>query len=179
MSRIGKQPVTIPEGVTVTIADGLVTAKGSKGTLSYPVPTCLQIVRDGASLVITRAGGSKLERELHGTTRSQLNNVMVGVSQGYRKVLEVEGVGFRAQVQGKTLSITLGGIKPAVYEVPKEIEATVENNTRIILTSAHKELLGEVASQIRALHPPEPYKGKGIHYEGEHIRRKAGKTAAA
>ncbi len=179
MSRIGKKPVTIPEGVTVTLSDCMVTAKGSKGELAYALPACLQVARDGACLVITRAGDGKHERELHGTARSRLNNILIGVSQGYRKVLEIEGVGFRAQVQGSTLSITLGGIKPAVYQVPSEIAVTVENNTRITLTSAHKEILGEVASQIRALHPPEPYKGKGIRYEGEHIRRKAGKTAAA
>jgi len=179
MSRIGKKAVQIPSGVTVTISGDVVNAKGAKGTLAMTLPKRVHAAVEQNTLVVRRDGDSKPEREQHGTARSKLQNLMLGVSQGYQKVLEIEGVGYRAQLQGNLLSIALGGIKPALYSVPSALQITVENNTKITIRGTSKELVGEAAAEIRKFYPPEPYKGKGIHYEGEHIRRKAGKTAAA
>jgi large subunit ribosomal protein L6 len=179
MSRIGKKAVQIPSGVTVTVTGDVVNAKGAKGAMAMTMPNRVRIAVEQGHLVVSRAGDSKPEREQHGTARSKLQNLMQGVAQGYQKVLEIEGVGYRAQVQGNQLSIALGGIKPALFSVPSDLQITVENNTKITIRGVSKEHVGEAAAEIRKFYPPEPYKGKGIHYEGEHIRRKAGKTAAA
>lgn len=184
MSRIGKKAVQIPSGVTVTVktdvASGdVVNAQGVKGTMAMTMPKRVRIAVEHDTLVVSRGGDSKPEREQHGTARSKLQNLMIGVSQGYHKVLEIEGVGYRAQIQGSLLSIALGGIKPALFSVPGDLQITVDNNTKITIRGVSKEHVGEAAAEIRKFYPPEPYKGKGIHYEGEHVRRKAGKTAAA
>ncbi len=179
MSRIGKKAVQIPSGVTVTINGEVVNAQGAQGAMAMTLPKRVHAAIEHGTLVVRRNGDSKPEREQHGTARSKLQNLMMGVSQGYHKVLEIEGVGYRAQVQGSLLSIALGGIKPALFSVPSDLKITVENNTKITIRGVSKEHVGEAAAEIRKFYPPEPYKGKGIHYEGEHIRRKAGKTAAA
>jgi large subunit ribosomal protein L6 len=179
MSRIGKKAVQIPSGVTVTVSGNVVRAKGAKGELTLPLPARVRAAVAEGAVTVQRDGDSKPAREQHGTVRSKIHNMLLGVTQGYQKVLEIEGVGYRAHVQGATLSIALGGIKPAVYTIPAGLQISVENNTKITIRGCDKELVGEAASEIRKFYPPEPYKGKGIRYEGEHIRRKAGKTAAA
>ncbi len=177
MSRIGRMPVVIPAGVTVDIADNnLVTVKGPKGELSRELPTEMDIKLEGDSVVVTRPNDLKRMKSLHGLTRTLINNMVVGVSQGYEKKLEINGVGYRAQKQGKQLTLTLGYSHPVVMDDPDGVESVVEGTNIIFVRGIDKEKVGQYAAEIREKRKPEPYKGKGIKYADEHIRRKVGKT---
>ena len=182
MSRIGKQPVAIPTGVTVKLEGQRFSAKGPRGELELHVRAPIAVHRDaeeGKMLVVTRPDDQKENRALHGLTRSLVANIVQGVSQGFSKTLEIIGVGYRAQVQGTGLRLSLGFSHPIEYPAPKGISFEVPNQTTIVVRGADKQQVGHTAAVIRAFRPPEPYKGKGVRYKGEHVRRKAGKTAAA
>ena len=177
MSRIGRMPVAVPAGVTVDITDSnLVTVKGPKGELSRALPVEMSITKEGDNIIVTRPNDLKRMKSLHGLTRTLINNMVVGVTQGYEKKLEINGVGYRAQKQGKQLTLTLGYSHPVVMEDPEGVEAKVEGTNIIIVSGIDKEKVGQYAAEIREKRKPEPYKGKGIKYADEHIRRKVGKT---
>ena len=176
MSRIGRMPVAIPAGVTVDIAEGnKVTVKGAKGTLVRELPVEMEIKIEDGHVVVTRPNDLKKMKSLHGLTRTLIHNMVVGVSEGYEKVLEVNGVGYRAQKQGKKLVLSLGYSHPVEMEDPEGLESTVDGN-KIIIKGIDKEKVGQYAAEIRDKRRPEPYKGKGIKYADEVIRRKVGKT---
>lgn len=181
MSRIGKLPISIPSGVDVSIKDNVVTVKGPKGTLSQYVDPRIGVEVEGGVVVVKRQEETREERALHGLYRSLVNNMVVGVSEGYKKTLELIGVGYRAANNGQILELSLGFTHPIYMQLPKEIvvETKMERNKApiIILESADKQLLGQVCAKIRSFRKPEPYKGKGIRFEGEYIRRKSGKSA--
>ena len=177
MSRIGKLPVVIPAGVTVTIAEGNeVTVKGPKGELKRKFAPAMQIEQKDGSVIVSRPNDLKQNRALHGLTRTLINNMVVGVSTGYQKVLEVNGVGYRAAKAGKVLTLNLGYSHPVEMEDPEGIETVCEGQNKIIVKGIDKEKVGQYAAEIRTKRPPEPYKGKGIKYENETIIRKVGKT---
>ncbi|MEL6158009.1 MAG: 50S ribosomal protein L6 [Cyanobacteria bacterium J06623_5] len=176
MSRIGKQPVPIPKGVTVTIDGQTVTVKGSKGQLSRQFPPEVTFVQEGEELVVSRADESRNARQRHGLVRTLIANMVEGVSKGYEKKLEIQGVGYRASTQGSKLVMALGYSHPVEFEPPDGITFAVEKNTNVTVTGIDKEVVGNTAARIRAARPPEPYKGKGVRYAGEQIRRKAGKA---
>lgn len=176
MSRIGRLPVQIPAGVDVTIDGQQVTVKGPKGTLVETFHKNITIKKEGNALVVTRPNDEKFNKALHGLTRALLNNMVIGVTQGFQKELEIVGVGYRAQKQGKKLILTLGYSHPVEVEEPAGITIEVPSPEKIIVKGANKQVVGEVAAKIRAKRPPEPYKGKGIRYAGENIIRKEGKT---
>ena len=177
MSRIGRLPVAIPAGVTVEIAENnKVTVKGPKGTLERELPTEMSIKLEGEEVVVTRPNDLKKMKSLHGLTRPLINNMVVGVTEGYQKVLEVNGVGYRAAKSGKTLTLNLGYSHPVEMEDPEGVESTVEGQNKIIVKGIDKEKVGQYAAEIRDKRRPEPYKGKGIKYADEVIRRKVGKT---
>ncbi len=179
MSRIGKQIIPVPDGVTVSIGDGELEVKGPKGTLTGPIPGGVIAKLEDGALSFTRPDDSKQSRSMHGLARALANNMVVGVTTGFTKGLEIEGVGYRADVQGKKLTLTLGFSHPVVMEVPEGLTVTMEGNTTLKVEGSDKEAVGQFAADIRKLRPPEPYKGKGVRYAGEHIRRKVGKTGAA
>lgn len=177
MSRIGKRPIEVPENVTVTIADNnQVTVKGPKGELTNTFNADIKIEQEGNIITLTRPSDSKEHRSMHGTTRSLLDNMVVGVSKGFERTLELVGVGYRAQLQGQKLVLNVGYSHPVEFTPEEGIEVEVPANTKIIVRGINKERVGALASNIRKVRPPEPYKGKGIKYEGEQIRRKEGKT---
>ena len=177
MSRIGRMPVTIPAGVTVDIQENnLVTVKGPKGELSRVLPSEMTIALEGDKVVVTRPNDLKKMKSLHGLTRTLINNMVVGVSAGYQKKLEINGVGYRAQKQGNKLTLNLGYSHPVIMDDPEGITSTVEGQNVIIVSGIDKEKVGQYAAEIRAKRGPEPYKGKGIKYADETIRRKVGKT---
>lgn len=176
MSRIGKAPVKIPSGVDVTIDGHLVKVKGPKGELSREMHASMSISVEDGEVVVRRPSDGKLHRSLHGLTRTLIANMIEGVTKGYEKVLEIKGVGYRASMQGNKLVLAVGYSHPVEVEAPKGIEFQVPSATRISVKGIDKELVGEVAANIRAVRKPEPYLGKGIMYEGERIRRKAGKA---
>lgn len=176
MSRIGKKPIEIPNGVTVAINGNTVTVKGPKGELTRTFSPRMDIKLEGNVLTVSRSSDEKEDRSLHGTTRSLLFNMIEGVTKGFEKRLELVGVGYRAQKQGKKLVLNVGYSHPVEIEPEENIEIEVPQNTKIIVKGIDKERVGAVAANIRAVRPPEPYKGKGIRYEGEHVRRKEGKT---
>ena len=177
MSRVGKMPIAVPAGVTVEIAENnKVTVKGPKGTLERVLPAEMEIKQEGAEITVTRPNDLKRNRALHGLTRSLLNNMVVGVSEGYQKVLEINGVGYRAAKEGKTLTLTLGYSHPVVMTDPEGVESVCETANKIVVKGIDKEKVGQYAAQIREKRGPEPYKGKGIKYADEHIRRKVGKA---
>ena len=176
MSRIGRLPIDIPAGVEVKIEEGnKVTVKGPKGTLEKCLPVEMTIKQEDNQVVVTRPNDLKKMKSLHGLTRTLINNMVVGVTEGYQKVLEVNGVGYRAAKSGKTLTLNLGYSHPVEMEDPEGLEAVVEDN-KIIVKGIDKEKVGQYAAEIRAKRAPEPYKGKGIKYSDEVIRRKVGKT---
>lgn len=181
MSRIGKHPISIPAGVTVSVKDGVVTVKGPKGELTQSVDARVEVAVEDAQVVVRRNSDDRQERSLHGLYRALINNMIVGVSEGFTKTLELVGVGYRASNQGQILELSLGFTHNIFLQLPKEInlETKTERNKNplIILSSADKQLLGQVCSKIRSFRMPEPYKGKGIRFEGEVIRRKSGKSA--
>ncbi len=176
MSRIGKLPITIPNGVTVKIEENLVSVKGPKGELSRKINKDMLIRLDDGTLTVERPSDEKEHRSMHGLSRTLINNMIVGVSAGYTKTLEIAGVGYRAAKAGNNLNLTLGFSHPVVVEPPQGINFEVPAPNRILISGINKEQVGAIAAQIRTLRKPEPYKGKGIRYEGEHIRRKEGKT---
>lgn len=177
MSRIGKRPIEVPENVTVTIADdNVVTVKGPKGVLTNTFNADIKIEQEGNVITLTRPSDSKEHRSIHGTTRSLLDNMVTGVSKGFERTLELVGVGYRAQLQGKKLVLNVGYSHPVEFTPEDGVEVEVPANTKIIVRGINKERVGALASNIRQVRPPEPYKGKGIKYEGEQIRRKEGKT---
>jgi len=177
MSRIGKKPVTVPAGVTVTIDGTHVTVKGAKGELNRTFSDLLTITQEGEEVLVTRNDDSTESNAQQGLTRTLINNMVIGVSEGFEKKLELAGVGYRATLKGKDLDLSLGYSHPVVYVAPEGISFEVPDNTHITVKGISKEQVGQVAAEIRSKRAPEPYKGKGIHYEGEHIRRKLGKAA--
>ena len=177
MSRIGRMPIAIPAGVTVEIAENnKVTVKGPKGTLERVLPAEMEIKSENGEVVVTRPNDLKKMKSLHGLTRTLINNMVVGVTNGYEKVLEVNGVGYRAQKQGKKLVLALGYSHPVEMEDPEGVESVVDGQNKIIIKGIDKEKVGQYAAEIRDKRRPEPYKGKGIKYADEVIRRKVGKT---
>ena len=181
MSRVGRKKIIVPSGVTVTVSDGLIRVKGPKGEKVTPLQSSLSATvsdsGDGKKEVtIHRGKEDRFERALHGFVRSDVKNAILGVSEGYQKVLEINGVGYRAAVAGRTITLSLGFSHPIVYELPNGIEASVEKQTLLSIKGSDKHLVGQVADNIRAFKKPEPYKGKGIKYVGEQILRKQGKS---
>ena len=177
MSRIGKAPVTVPSGVDVTVADGSITVKGPKGTLTRVLPGEIQVSQDDGVLNVTRPNDERQNRALHGLTRSLVNNMVVGVTEGFKKNLEIVGVGYRAEAQGPTtLRLNLGFSHPVTVQAPEGITFEVTNPTNLAVVGIDKEVVGQVAADIRSIRKPEPYKAQGVPYQGERILRKAGKT---
>lgn len=176
MSRIGKAPIEVPAKVDVEINGNDVTVKGPLGQMSRTFRPEVTIVKEGNTLIVARKAEDRQSRSLHGLSRTLLNNMVVGVSQGFTKNLEMIGVGYRAQVQGRKLVMQLGFSHPIEVEPPAGVEISVEANTKITVKGYDKQVVGDVASNIRSFRPPEPYKGKGVRYAGEHVRRKAGKS---
>ena len=178
MSRIGKLPITVPANVTVTIENNLVTVKGPKGELARQINKEMVLKLEDGILTVERPSDDKEHRAMHGLSRTLINNMVIGVTDGFAKTLEINGVGYRAAKQGENINFTLGFSHPVVKEPPAGITFEVPAPNKIIVKGANKETVGAVAADIRTLRPPEPYKGKGIRYEGEVVRRKAGKAGA-
>lgn len=179
MSRIGKKPVPIPQGVKVHVEGATVRAEGPKGTLVQPVPAGLTAKLEGNQIVISRAGDDRKVRALHGLARALVANMVTGVKDGFEKKLEIVGIGYRAQVQGRAIRLALGYSHPVVFPLPEGITAEIDKQTAITLRGPDKAVLGQTAARLRMLRKPDPYKGKGIKYADEHIRRKVGKKAGA
>ena len=178
MSRIGNKAITLPAGVTVEVAAGnYVTVKGPKGELSFQFNSELEIATVGSECVVKRPNDTKVMKMMHGTTRALLNNMIVGVSTGFKKQLDITGVGYRAQLQGNTLVVSAGYSHTVEMPVPAGLKVELPKNTQIIISGIDKQLVGQYAAEIREIRKPEPYKGKGIRYSDEHVRRKEGKTA--
>lgn len=177
MSRIGKKPITLPAGVEVTVDNGFVQVKGPKGALEGNFNTELTYSLEGQDFIIERPSESKFHRSIHGTTRALINNMVVGVSDGFKKQLKMIGVGYRAQLKGDTLVLLAGYSNPVEMAIPDGITVEVPKNTDIIISGIDKQLVGEFSANVRKVRPPEPYLGKGIRYVDEHVRRKEGKTA--
>jgi large subunit ribosomal protein L6 len=177
MSRIGRKPIEIPQGVTVDVKPGAVMVKGPKGELSQSVSSQMTVAEENGTVTVTRPTDRGEDRALHGLTRSLIANMVVGVTDGFSKQLEIQGVGYRARLQGNSLELSVGYSHPVSITAPEGIEFEVPQPTQVIVRGIDKQLVGEVAARIRRVRPPEPYKGKGIRYVGEHVRRKAGKRA--
>lgn len=177
MSRVGKNPIVIPSGVSITLADGVVTVKGPKGELKNNVASDITVAIEDGVVTVTRPSDLKLHRSLHGTTRANIQNMVNGVVDGYKRSLELVGVGYKVEMLGTKLLVTIGFSHQVAFIPPTGITFTVESNTAMTVTGIDKQLVGQVTAKIRAIRPPEPYKGKGIKYAGEQVRRKAGKTA--
>lgn len=178
MSRIGKKPIEIPAGVTVDIAGNCVTVKGTVGELKYDIPADIQVRLDGSICIVERSSETKKARSLHGLVRSLIANMIEGVSKGFKKELEIEGVGFKAEIQGQKIILNVGFSIPMVYIAPDGVKLEEKGGTRVTVSGADKQKVGEAAARIRGFAPAEPYKGKGVKYKGERIRRKVGKTVA-
>ena len=176
MSRIGKKPVTVPAGVTVTIDGTTVSVKGGKGELTRTFSDLVTIAQEGSEVLVTRNDESTESNAQQGLTRTLIHNMVIGVSEGFSKKLELTGVGYRAALKGTGLDLSLGYSHPVLVDAPEGISFEVPDNTHIVVKGISKEQVGQVAAEVRDKRPPEPYKGKGIHYEGEHIRRKLGKA---
>ncbi len=179
MSRIGRAPVSVPDGVKVTLNDGSVSVEGPKGKLMTTVPERISVKMEGKELRVSRKSDAPGDRALHGLTRKLIGNMVEGVSQGFRRVLEINGVGYKAEVSGQNLNLILGFSHPIEFPLPPGVTAKVDRQTLITLESSDKQALGQTAASIRSLKAPEPYKGKGIKYQEEVIRRKAGKAVGA
>lgn len=178
MSRIGKMPIDIPAGVKVEIKGQEISVTGKKGSLSRTIHPEIEAKIEANQILVSGGENDKKINAFRGLTRSLLNNMVIGVTEGFKKVLVIEGVGYRASISGKNLILNVGYSNPVEFKLPENVSGSVENNTTIILESIDKEALGMAAAEIRAIRKPEPYKGKGIRYEGEYIQRKAGKTGA-
>lgn len=179
MSRIGKQPVIIPEKVKASVKDGVVTVTGPLGTLTQKVPGLFTIDIKGNVLTVTRSNEERQTRACHGLYKALIQNMVTGVSQGYTKILDIVGVGYKAELKGKNLDLALGFSHPVIYPIPAGIKVVVDKGARVTITGFDKQLVGEVAASIRKIRPPEPYKGKGVRYADEIIKKKVGKAATA
>ena len=175
MSRVANSPVELPKGVEVTLSEAEISIKGSKGTLAMPINAKVEIKHEDNVLRFAARSGDQFSRAMSGTTRSLVNNMVTGVSQGFEKKLELVGVGYRAQVQGSNINLTLGFSHPVVYALPAGVTAETPSQTEVLLKSSDKQKLGQAAAEIRAFRPPEPYKGKGVRITGEYVRRKEAK----
>jgi len=178
MSRIGKQPILIPTGVTVEVAGTTATVKGAKGESVYTAPECVAIKVEDSSVVVSRTDGSRHGAAMYGTVRSTINNMVLGVSAGYKKQLLIDGVGYKAVMKGKDIILSLGFSHDITYTIPEGINVDVQNGTAVTIEGIDKQLVGQVAARIRDYSPVEPYKGKGVRYSDEKIRRKEGKAVA-
>ncbi|PYP77639.1 MAG: 50S ribosomal protein L6 [Gemmatimonadetes bacterium] len=177
MSRIGKAPVTVPNGVTVTLKDdNVISVKGPRGELTRSLPAAMQIAQENGQVTVTRPSDEDQHKALHGLTRTLIANMVEGVTKGFSKNLELVGVGYKAEVRAYGLQLALGYSHPIEYRAPQGIKLTAPAPTQIVVEGANKEVVGQVAAEIRSLRPPEPYKGKGVKYAGEQVRRKAGKA---
>jgi large subunit ribosomal protein L6 len=175
MSRVANNPVALPQGVEVTLGDADISVKGAKGTLAMAINPQVEIVKGDNVLTFAARSGDNFARAMSGTTRALVNNMVVGVTQGFETKLDLVGVGYRVQVQGKKLNLTLGFSHPVIYELPEGVSAETPSQTEVLLKSADKQKLGQAVAEIRAFRPPEPYKGKGVQISGEYIRRKEAK----
>jgi large subunit ribosomal protein L6 len=178
MSRIGKKPVTVPQGVTLDLKGSEVAVKGPKGELRRQLHPEMQLALANGIFTVTRPSEEQRHKALHGLTRTLVQNMIDGVSKGFTKTLEIQGVGYKAEAKPYGVNLVVGFSHPVKYEAPKGIKISVENNTTVKIEGADKEKVGQVAAELRAVRPPEPYKGKGVRYQGEQVRRKAGKTGA-
>tara|TARA_B100001142_G_scaffold138897_1_gene140439 strand:- start:2602 stop:3150 length:549 start_codon:yes stop_codon:yes gene_type:complete len=178
MSRVAKNPITIPESTTVSIDNNIVKVKGSKGDLEFNMPSSVSLEINDATISVSYDEGNQQSVALAGTTRSLVNNMIIGVTEGFEKKLELIGVGYRAKASGKLLELTLGFSHPIKYQLPDEVEVETPSQTEVVLKSHNKQLLGQAAAEIRAFRPPEPYKGKGVRYSDEQVKRKEAKKAA-
>ncbi len=176
MSRIGKQPIAIPPKVKVDVKGQKVSVEGPKGKLNWELPRRTAAKIENGKVVISRQGEDDAVKALHGLSRALINNMVRGVSEGFVKKLEIQGVGFKAAVQGNAVNMTLGFSHPIVYPIPSQIKVTVEENTKLTIEGPDRQVVGQVAAELRSFYPPEPYKGKGVRYVGEHVVRKEGKT---
>lgn len=176
MSRIGKKPITVPSGVDVKVSGSNVSVKGPLGKLDWALAQGVSVAVDNGQIVVTRSSEDRKLRALHGLVRAELNNMVHGVTKGYERALEITGVGYKAQIQGRTMSFNVGYINPVVYQVPAGIDVKVDKQTLINLKGVDKRLVGQVAANLRAIKPPDVYKQKGVRYAGEQLRKKAGKT---
>jgi large subunit ribosomal protein L6 len=176
MSRIGKQPVSVPAKVKVVVSGNRLAAEGPKGKLELNLPRHTSAKVEGATITVSRDAETAEARSMHGLARALIQNMVKGVSEGYQKKLEIQGVGFKAAIQGTIINLTLGYSHPILYPIPAGLKVVVEENTKITIDGADKELVGRVAAELRSYYPPEPYKGKGVRYAGEHVVRKEGKT---
>jgi large subunit ribosomal protein L6 len=176
MSRIGKQPIAIPPKVKVEVKGQQVQVEGPKGKLTWELPQRTSLKVEDGKVVVSRAGDDAKAKALHGLSRALINNMVRGVAEGFVKKLEIQGVGFKAAVQGKTVNMTLGFSHPILYPIPDQIKVTVDENTKITIEGPDRQVVGQVAAELRSFYPPEPYKGKGVRYAGEHVVRKEGKT---
>jgi large subunit ribosomal protein L6 len=177
LSRIGREPIAIPDGVSVDVADGMVTVKGPGGELTQRVNRDMSVTVDGGEIRVERPSDEREHRALHGLTRSLIANMVEGVTKGYEKRLEIQGVGYRAALKGSDLELQVGFSHPVTMPAPQGIEFEVPAPNRIVVKGIDKQLVGEIAANVRKVRKPEPYKGKGIRYEGEYVRKKAGKAA--
>lgn len=178
MSRIGRRPVVVPKDVTVQLSGNAITAKGPKGELTRTIHPAMTLALANGEVTVTRPNDEQQNRALHGLSRTLVANMVEGVSKGFEKVLEIQGVGFKAEATAKGVTLNLGFSHQVKYDAPAGIKIAVENNTIVRITGASKEVVGQVAADIRSIRKPEPYKGKGVRYQGERVRRKAGKTGA-
>ncbi len=176
MSRIGRKPIAIPSGVEVKVADRFVSVKGPLGKLDWPIATGISVAVDKGQVQVSRSDDDRKVRALHGLVRAELNNMVHGVTKGYERSLEITGVGYKAQVQGRVMSFNVGYINPVIFNIPQGIEVKVDKQTLITIRGADKRLVGQVAANLRAIKPPDVYKQKGIRYVGEVLRKKEGKT---
>jgi large subunit ribosomal protein L6 len=176
MSRIGKLPIPIPPKVKVEVKGQKVSVEGPKGKLSWQLPRRTSVKVEGPNVVVNRQGDDEQAKSLHGLSRALLYNMVRGVSEGFVKKLEIQGVGFKAAVQGKNVNLSLGYSHPVVYPIPDQIKVTVDENTKLTIEGPDRQVVGQVAAELRSFYPPEPYKGKGVRYSGERVIRKEGKT---
>lgn len=179
MSRIGNMPIVVPSGVDVSLGEKEIRVKGPKGSIAGPLPSVISAAVEDGLLILTRCDDKKETRAQHGLARALANNMVLGVAEGFSKWLEIEGVGYRAELKGKKLVLTLGFSHPVEMDIPEGLSVEVNGTTRLKVEGVDKQAVGQFSADIRKLRPPEPYKGKGIRYEGEYIRRKVGKTGAA
>lgn len=179
MSRLGKKPISVPQGVKVSVVDGAAVVEGAKGTLTFPLAPQISIEVKDNQINVLRKGAAKQDKAFHGLTRAMLANMIKGVTDGYVKELEIQGVGFKAQAQGDKLTMSLGFSHPVNFSVPEGIKIETPKATQIVIRGIDKQKVGDAAAKIRSIFPPEPYKGKGIRYSGEYIKKKVGKAQAS
>ena len=175
MSRIGKKPIAVPDGVKITVADRHITVQGPKGKLAWDFSPEMEVKQEGKEIIVSRPSDSKSHRALHGLTRMLIQNMVTGVTEGFSKTLQIEGVGYSAEMKGKSLFLNVGLSHPVLIMPPQDIEFEIPKNLIVVVKGIDKQLVGQMAAKVRSIKPPEPYKGKGIRYQDEHVRRKAGK----